>query len=228
MKTTIYLVEDDPNLGFLIQDHLEMNEYIVIRRTDGQQAIDEFDPSADICVVDVMMPKLDGFGFVSELRNQGVNVPVIFLTAKALKEDRIQGFKVGGDDYLTKPFSMEELLLRIEAILRRSGASETVRIHKLGAFTFDATRNVLTHGLDEIRLTHKEAGLLAVLCQNRNQISSREAMLKAVWGDDSYYNSRSMDVYISKLRKILSSDEWVEIVSVHGEGYKLVVRTPES
>ncbi len=229
---TILLAEDDPNLGQLVQEYLTMKGFETDRATDGNKALDLFTQGQyDLCIFDVMMPKRDGFSLAREVRMMGRDVPIIFLTAKSMKEDTIQGFKVGGDDYMTKPFSMEELLLRIQAILRRyqRGTAESEQsIYAIGSFSFDYPHQLLTRPVEggepfSQKLTSKESELLKLFAQNLNQPLSRSFALKMVWGDDSYFNARSMDVYITKLRKYLREDERVQLVNVHGEGFKLIV-----
>ncbi|QJW91894.1 response regulator transcription factor [Spirosoma taeanense] len=234
---TILLVEDDPNLGQLVQEYLTMKGYPTDRATDGNQGLQQFMAgNYDLCIFDVMMPKKDGFTLAKEVRMGNRDVPIIFLTAKAMQEDAIQGFKVGADDYVTKPFSMEELLLRIQAILRRyqrSADSMEPSVYQIGSFSFDYPHQLLTRtggngtvdgtDLQPQKLTSKESELLKLLAQNLNQPVSRSFALKMVWGDDSYFNARSMDVYVTKLRKYLKEDSAVQLVNVHGEGFKLIV-----
>ncbi len=224
----VLLLEDDPNLGFILKEQLEMNGYKVQLNVNGVDGIAAYYKDRyDLCLVDVMMPKKDGFTFAREVRAKDQSTPIIFLTAKSLKEDRIEGFKIGCDDYITKPFSMEELMLRVQAVLRRSAKpsdSEPLQAQfNIGKYTFDHERQVLTYRSDEQKLTGKEADLLRMLCLNLNGTLERDVALKAIWGEDSYFNGRSMDVFISKLRKYLQRDSNVEIISVHGKGFKLVV-----
>lgn len=229
---TILLVEDDPNLGLLVQEYLTMKGYPTDRATDGNQGLQLFMAGYyDLCIFDVMMPKKDGFTLAKEVRMDHRDVPIIFLTAKSMQEDTIQGFKVGADDYMTKPFSMEELLLRIQAILRRyQRTTEAVEAttYQIGSFSFDYPHQLLswtdgTMVTQPQKLTSKESELLKLLAQNLNQPVSRSFALKMVWGDDSYFNARSMDVYVTKLRKYLKEDPSVQLVNVHGEGFKLIV-----
>jgi len=222
----ILLLEDDPNLGFVIREHLEAHGFSVTLKTNGVDGLAETVKSTfDLLLVDVMMPKKDGFTFTREFRARDSVTPIIFLTAKALKEDRVEGFKIGGDDYVTKPFSIDELLLRIKAVLRRTkgaaaaGAGEEFR---LGRISFDARRQVLTAGKTEQNLTTRESQLLALLAGRPNHLIERSEILKSVWGEDNIYNGRSLDVFISKLRKYLAADPTIEIKSVHGKGYRLV------
>lgn len=224
----ILLVEDDPNLGLLVQEFLSLKGYPTDRATDGNQGLQLFmQQPYDLCILDVMMPKKDGFTLAREMRMSDRDVPIIFLTAKSMQEDTIQGFRVGADDYITKPFSMEELLLRIQAILRRYGrtaAPPEPATYRIGSYTFDYPRQTLSReGITEPqKLTSKESELLKLFAQNLNQPLSRSFALKMVWGDDSYFNARSMDVYVTKLRKYLREDESIQLVNVHGEGFKLI------
>jgi DNA-binding response OmpR family regulator len=229
MEKTIHilLAEDDINLGSLLKQYLEAKGYAPDLFNDGEKAISGFrSGSYDLCILDIMMPKKDGFTVASEIREINDNVPIIFLTAKNLKEDVLTGFKIGADDYITKPFNMEELLLRIEAVLRRSGAmeTETVSVFKIGKYTFDCNKQQLQFmdGEPE-KLTTKESDLLRLLCSNINKVLERNYALKQIWDDDNYFNARSMDVYITKLRKKLSEDSHIEILNIHGKGYKLIV-----
>ena len=228
--SNILLVEDDPNLGLLVQEYLTMKGYATDRATDGNQGMQQFMANSyDLCIFDVMMPKKDGFTLAKEVRMAGRDVPIIFLTAKSMQEDTIQGFRAGADDYITKPFSMEELLLRIQAILRRyQRSTDTAEptTYRIGSLTFDYQHQLLGCDGDDgqpQKLTSKESELLKLLAQNLNQPVSRTFALKMVWGDDSYFNARSMDVYVTKLRKYLRPDPAVQLVNVHGEGFKLVV-----
>lgn len=225
-KIKILLLEDDPNLGMILQEHLTMNSFEVKLCPDGQAGLDCWtDDQFDLCLVDIMMPKLDGFSFVEAIRKNKSEVPVIFLTAKSLKEDKIKGFQIGCDDYITKPFSIEELLLRIEAILRRTRnmVDEEVSTYSIGKYIFDYNRQTLTIKKDKKKLTTREADLLQLLCQNMNQIVEREKALSDIWQTDSFFAGRSMDVFISKLRKYLKQDPDIEIIGVHGKGFRLVV-----
>lgn len=225
----LLVVEDDPNLGTILAEYLKAKDYDVKLCQDGQEGFDSFTKrDYDLVISDVMMPKKDGFTMAKEIRKLNKKTPIIFLTAKSMKEDTIEGFKIGGDDYITKPFSMEELLLRISAILRRSNSEiiedENTRSLQVGMFSFNPNERTLIHGDVQEKLTSKESQLLKLLAQNRNDVLEREFALKAIWGDDSYFNSRSMDVYITKLRKYLRPDENLEIINVHGKGFKLIVK----
>ena len=222
-KHKVLLAEDDSNLGVLLCEYLQAKEYSADLAHDGEEAYNMFiNDKYDLCIFDVMMPKKDGFTLAKEVRMANVEVPIIFLTARNVKEDILQGFKIGADDYLTKPFSMEELTMRIEAILRRtSGESPVLDTYKLGRFKFDTQKQQLIDGESVIKLTTKESELLKLLCSNANKVLERNVALKTIWVDDNYFNARSMDVYITKLRKHLKDDPSVEIINVHGKGYKL-------
>jgi DNA-binding response OmpR family regulator len=222
----ILLVEDDPNLGELLQEFLESKNFQTCLATDGKQGVERFmSEPFDLCILDVMMPKKDGFAVAKEIRMKDQDVPIVFLTAKSMKDDTIQGFKVGGDDYITKPFNMDELLHRIQAILRRYRKDITKQpsVVLFGGYQFDADHQLLEFEDNKQKLTSKEAAILKLFCENINQPLSRSFILKMVWGDDSYFNARSMDVYLTKLRKHLRHDSTVQIVNLHGEGFKLLV-----
>ncbi len=223
----ILLLEDDPNLGAIIQEHLQMNGFMVTLCTNGDDGLIAYRRDGfDLCLVDVMMPKRDGFSFAREVRHQDQEIPLIFLTAKAMKEDKITGFRIGCDDYLTKPFSIEELLLRIQAVLRRSRGTPIPPEpdhFSIGRYTFDARRQVLQQGQLRQSLTATESELLHLLCLHMNEILERETALRRIWGNEDYFSGRSMDVFISKLRKYLKDDPGVRIVGVHGKGFRLIV-----
>jgi len=225
-KIRVILTEDDENLGLLLREYLIAKGYDTDLYPDGEVAYKGFQKNQyDLCIFDIMMPKKDGFTLAKEIRMLNSEIPIIFLTAKSMKEDVIEGFKIGADDYMTKPFSMEELLFRIEAILRRSGgdSDNSQSIFKLGRFIFDARKQTLSDATENTKLTTKEADLLKLLCVNANKILERNFALRTIWVDDNYFNARSMDVYITKLRKLLKSEEGIEIINVHGKGYKLIV-----
>ena len=225
-KLRILLCEDDENLGMLTREYLQAKGYNVDLYADGESGYKAFlKGKYDICVFDIMMPKKDGFQLAQEVRTVNSEVPIIFLTAKTLKEDILEGFKIGADDYITKPFSMEELVLRIEAILRRvkGKKSRENTVYHIGRFTFDTQKQLLTIGEKQTKLTTKENELLALLCSHANEILQRDFALKTIWIDDNYFNARSMDVYITKLRKHLKDDDQIEIINIHGQGYKLIV-----
>jgi two-component system OmpR family response regulator len=228
-KANILLVEDDRNLAFVLTDFLTMSHYHVEHAEDGVAGLELFrNGKFDICILDIMMPLKDGFTLAEEIRIINEVVPIIFLTAKTMKEDKIRGFKSGADDYITKPFSTEELSLRIEAILRRTRLSlldgEQETQYKLGKYTFDYSNQILKGPAGEKRLTKKEAEVLRLLCINMNKILRREIALKMIWGEDDYFMGRSMDVYITKLRKFLSDDPKVNITNIHRTGFMLEVK----
>jgi DNA-binding response OmpR family regulator len=223
----ILLAEDDKNLGNILKTYLEAKGYPTVLGEDGKAALEHFKRDQfDFCVLDIMMPVMDGFTLAAKIRKLDKEVPILFLSAKAMQEDKLHGFEVGADDYMTKPFSMEELLVRIKAILRRSAAAATSTdksVFRFGSFTFDYNRQLLTSEGQQQKLTSKEAELLKLLCENMNNVLDRTVALNKIWFDDSYFNARSMDVYITKLRKYLKGDAAVELINVHGVGFKLVV-----
>ena len=225
-KIRVILAEDDENLGLLLREYLIAKGYETDLFPDGDAAYKGFRKNQyDLCIFDVMMPKKDGFTLAMDVRMLNTDIPIIFLTAKSMKDDVIEGFKIGADDYMTKPFSMEELLFRIEAILRRTvGEGDSSQsVFKLGKYTFDSRKQTLSNGDDHTKLTTKEAELLRLLCVNANKVLERNFALKTIWVDDNYFNARSMDVYITKLRKHLKDEENIEIINVHGKGYKLIM-----
>lgn len=222
----ILVAEDDPNLGTILSEYLEAKGYEPALAKNGVEGWKLFSNNHfDCCILDVMMPEKDGFTLGKEIRTANESVPIIYLTAKSMKQDTIEGFKSGGDDYITKPFSMEELLLRLKAILRRTKGEEKFEektVFEFGKFTFDFKNQVLKIDATEQRLTSKENALMKMLAQHENQLLDRSQALLAIWGDDSYFNSRSMDVYVAKLRKYLKADESVKIINEHGKGFKFV------
>jgi DNA-binding response OmpR family regulator len=227
-QARILLAEDDRNLGNILKNFLDAKGYSTTLCINGQEAIDIFQKKEfDFCILDIMMPVRDGFSVAKEVRLSNPKIPIMFLTAKTLQEDKLKGFESGADDYLTKPFSMEELLMRVQAILRRTEESgrnaDNENTYKIGRYTFDFNRQVLTIKGKEKKLTSKEAGLLRLLCSNANETLERSTALNKIWSDDSYFNARSMDVYIVKLRKYLKDDPTVELINVHGIGFKLVM-----
>lgn len=229
-QISILLAEDDTNLSIVLVDYLEMIGYNVTLCKNGEEAIDTFRKNHfDLCLLDIMMPKKDGFSLAEDIRKENDTVPIIFLTAKSLKDDRVRGFTVGCDDYITKPFSTEELSLRIKAILKRcmvrniNGSDEFSGVYQIGSFSFDSLNMVLNSVSGEKRLTRKESALLKLLAEHRNQIMPRETALKKIWGSNDYFIGRSMDVFIAKLRKYLKSDPSITIVNVHGTGFKLEI-----
>ncbi len=230
-KQSILLCEDDENLGMLLREYLQAKGYHAELCPDGEVGYRTFFKGKfDICVLDVMMPVKDGFTLAQEIRAANSEVPIIFLTAKALKEDILEGFKIGADDYITKPFSMEELVFRIEAVLRRvcGKKSKENTLYKIGGFMFDTQKQLLTIDGQQTKLTTKESELLALLCAHANEILQRDFALKTIWIDDNYFNARSMDVYITKLRKHLKADPSIEIINIHGKGYKLIAPETEA
>jgi len=226
-KADILLVEDDPNLGYILQDYLQMEGYRVNLEKDGQAGLKSFrSGSYDLCILDVMMPLKDGFLLAEEIKEITPDVPFIFLTAKSMEQDRITGLKIGAEDYITKPFSTEELKLRLEIILRRTGVNSgksIKEIFSIGLYTFDYPNQILKLKKEEKRLTKKESLVLRLLCLNTNQLVRRETALKNIWGADDYFMGRSMDVYIAKLRSYLKEDKSVSIINVHGTGFKLEI-----
>jgi len=226
MSAKILLVEDDPSLGFVIKDNLILKGFDVTLCENGADGFEVFlQNQFDLCILDVMMPRQDGFSLAKSIREKNKQVPILFVTAKSMLEDKIAGFESGGDDYIVKPFSMEELLLRIGVFLRRSQPNGREEVFKIGSFTFNFTNLTLFHVNETKILTHKEAEVLRLLCENKNRVLKREEILKAVWGDDDYFLGRSMDVFISKLRKYLKDDPAVQIVNYHGVGFRLEVTT---
>lgn len=224
----ILLAEDDPNLGDLLKDYLELKgKYEVVLCQDGEQALEQFRKGRfDLCILDVMMPKKDGFSLGKDIRKTDSTVPIIFATAKGMMEDKTQAFELGGDDYITKPFRVEELLLRIQALLKRVSKDkeeETADKFEIGNYFFDYTSQIITYKGQQQKLSTKEAELLRLLCLKKNDVLTREEALIKIWHDDNYFTGRSMDVFLSKLRKYLKEDSSVEIVNVHGKGYKLLV-----
>ena len=226
----IMLCEDDENLGMLLREYLQAKGFSAELFPDGEAGYRAFmKQKYDICILDVMMPKKDGFTLAQEIRQANGDVPIIFLTAKLLKEDILEGFKIGADDYITKPFSMEELVFRVEAILRRVRGKKTKEssVYKVGNFTFDTQKQLLVIGEKQTKLTTKENELLALLCSHANEILQRDFALKTIWIDDNYFNARSRDVYITELRKHLKDDPQIEIINIHGKGYKLIIPEDE-
>jgi len=222
----LLLAEDDENLGSLLKEYLIAKGYNTDWFINGDIAYKNFIKNHyDICILDVMMPVKDGISLAKDIRMLNANLPIIFLTAKSQKDDILEGFKAGCDDYITKPFSMEELLFRVEAILRRTHRQPSKQVDfNLGLFKFDAEKQVLKHENQEQKLTTKEAELLKLLCLNKNMVLERNFALKTIWIDDNYFNARSMDVYIAKLRKYLKADPSLEIMNIHGKGFKLIER----
>lgn len=228
MKIKILLVEDDANLGFIISDQLKSDGYEVTLCTDGAEGFQRFNTDAfHMCIFDVMMPKKDGFTLARDVRKINTTIPILFLTAKSSDEDKIEGFKSGGDDYLTKPFNVEELQLRVAAMLRRVNiqvVEDDQSTYHLGDYVFDTLNFNLKHKNFEKHLTKKEAQILKILCKFKNQVVARDIVLTGVWGQDDYFVGRSLDVFITKLRKYLKEDERIQIANIHGIGFKLEIQ----
>lgn len=229
-KYKILLVEDDLNLGQILNEYLDLKGYETTLCRDGEEGVLAFKRDQfHLCLFDVMLPKKDGFSMAKEIRRTDKETPIIFLTAKSMKADTIEGFKIGGDDYITKPFSMEELLLRIQAILKRTASKNPQfsdqKQFEFGSFKFDFDKQVLVGKEGENKLTSKESELLRLLCLHINQPLDRSVALKIIWRDDSYFNARSMDVYIAKLRKLLKQDDSTQIITLHGSGFKLITNS---
>ena len=222
----ILLVEDDQNFGDVLRSYLEMNDYNITLATDGEAGLETFKKNQyDLCIFDVMMPKKDGFSLAKDVRNLNKDVPIIFLTAKTMKDDVIQGFQIGADDYITKPFNSEELLFRIQAILKRSRNNakppEEAKEFNIGKYHFNYPLRILSHDDKKSKLSPKEAELLKMFCMKKNDILPRSEALKKIWGEDNYFTARSMDVFVTKLRKYLKGDDRLEIVNIHGNGFQL-------
>jgi two-component system, OmpR family, response regulator VicR len=226
-KAKLLVVEDDPNLGDILKEYLEMKGYEPTLCRDGEEGWNKFKKDKyDLCLLDIMMPKKDGFTLAKEIKKVQENLPILFLTAKNQKDDIIEGLKIGADDYLTKPFSMEELLLRITAILRRTQKSTEIsalKTYSFGDFVLHYDEQFIEGPDGRHKLTSKENELIRLLASEINKLVNRSHALKQIWGDDSYFNARSMDVYLSKIRKILKDDPKVQIITIHGEGFKMIV-----
>lgn len=226
-KIKILLVEDDINLGYVISDQLKSDGYQVTLCTDGAEGFKKFNENKfQLCIFDVMMPKMDGFSLAKGVRKVNTDVPILFLTAKSMTEDKVEGFKVGGDDYLTKPFSVEEFQLRVRALLKRVNidlSTTEESVISVGAYHFDTENYLLKHKIGDKPLTKKEAQILKILCQFKNQVVAREHILNGVWGQDDYFVGRSLDVFITKLRKYLKEDSKIQIQNIHGVGFKLEI-----
>jgi two-component system, OmpR family, response regulator len=227
-KTTVLLVEDDVNLGTLLCEFLTVKGFTVVQAFNGAEGFDQFSKGKyDICLIDVMMPKMDGFTLAKKIRAADKETPFLFLTAKSMLDDKIEGFKLGADDYVTKPFSMEELIMRVNAIVKRSNkidSEDHPGTFQIGQYIFNYEKRSLMLGNNEQKLTQKECELLNLLCVYKNKILERSVALTKIWKDDNYFNSRSMDVYITKLRGYLKLDESIELLNIHGTGYKLIVK----
>lgn len=224
-KTTILYVEDDETLGYLTSDSLKQNDYTVIHCKNGDEAFNIFknQMNIDICILDIMMPKMDGFELAEKIRSRNKNIPIIFLSAKTLKEDKIKGLKLGADDYIVKPFSIEELVLKIEIFINRPKKNgSNSKSYKIGSFNFDYPNYELMNFEKKIKLTQKEADLLKFFIENKNQVLKREHILISIWGDNDYFLGRSLDVFISRLRKIFASETGIKIENIHGIGFKYI------
>jgi two-component system, OmpR family, response regulator len=223
-KPHIFLVEDDLSFGAVLKSYLEIHDFEVEWVDDGKYALDQFRKSDfDICILDVMLPHIDGFTIGAEIRKQNSDVPILFLTAKNLREDVLKGYKIGADDYITKPFDTEVLIFKLKAILKRQSGNSVKEsdYYQIGSYFFDFKLRILEHNGSKQRLSPKEAELLKMLYDNRNELLPREAALKKIWGDDGYFTARSMDVYLTKLRKLFADDPSVEIRNIHGSGFML-------
>lgn len=228
MEARVLLAEDDKNLGTILKAYLEAKGFPTTLCANGEEAYANFLKSEfEFCIFDVMMPLKDGFSLAKDVRKANRKIPILFLTAKSLQDDKLTGFQLGADDYITKPFSMEELLVRMKAILRRTepslGTDAEKRTYSIGSYVFEPNSQILRFDEEEQKLTSKETMLLQLLCENMNDVLDRSVALKKIWDDDSYFNARSMDVYVAKLRKFLKGDESVQIINVHGVGFRLVV-----
>lgn len=227
-KVHVFLVEDDHNFGAVLKSYLEINDYFVHWIDDGKYALAEFrSEEFDVCILDVMLPNVDGFQIAKEIKLINKDIPLIFLTAKSLKQDILQGYHLGADDYITKPFDSEVLLCKIEAILKRNGHLEVHKVGadelKIGKYSFNYSHRIIKLESSEQKLSPREAELLLMLCHKAGDVLPRETALKKIWGEDNYFTTRSMDVFITKLRKYLKDDPAIEIVNIHGSGFKLII-----
>lgn len=233
MAQRILLVEDDQNFGDVLRSYLEMHEFEVTLAEDGEKGLKAFKAGEyDLCITDVMMPKKDGFSLARDIREEDKELPIIFLTAKTLKEDVLEGFKIGADDYITKPFNSEELLYRVNAVLKRSQKApdpkEEIKEFEIGKYHFNYPLRILTfNGEEKVKekLSPKEAHLLRMFCMHKNDVLPRSKALKKIWGEDNYFTARSMDVFVTKLRKYLAADDDIEIVNIHGNGFRLLIKS---
>ncbi|MFY9154331.1 MAG: response regulator transcription factor [Prolixibacteraceae bacterium] len=225
-KPTIFLVEDDLSFGAVLKSYLEINDFEVEWIDDGQHALPAFKKNTfSICILDVMLPNVDGFTIADEIRKLNPNVPILFLTAKNLRDDVLKGYKLGADDYITKPFDTEVLIFKLKAILKRNSGIPVKEneFYQIGTYLFDYKLRILEHEQAKQKLSPKEAELLKMLCENMNELLPRETALKKIWGDDGYFTTRSMDVYLTKLRKLFAEDETIEIRNIHGSGFMLEI-----
>ncbi|MDP2335012.1 MAG: response regulator transcription factor [Bacteroidota bacterium] len=226
-KPHIFLVEDDLSFGAVLKSYLEINDFEVDWIDDGQNALNQFTKhNFDICILDVMLPHVDGFTIAAEIRKINLEIPILFLTAKNLREDVLKGYKIGADDYITKPFDTEVLIFKLKAILKRISGIQPKGsgFYQIGSYLFDFKLRVLEHDHSKQKLSPKESELLKMLCEKQNELLPREAALKKIWGDDGYFTARSMDVYLTKLRKLFSDDPTVEIRNIHGSGFMLEIK----
>lgn len=224
----IFLVEDDLSFGAVLKSYLELNEYQVTWIDDGKNAVEAFRKDKyQICILDVMLPNVDGFTIGTEIRKADKDIPMVFLTAKTLKEDILKGYNIGADDYITKPFDTEVLLCKIQAIVKRQSVQEYKEDvnYDIGSYRFDSRLRTITRDGTTQKLSPKESDLLKLLCQNKNELLSRETALRKIWGEDGYFTARSMDVFVTKLRKFLKDDKDIEIRNIHGSGFILEVRS---
>lgn len=227
IKPKILLVEDDPNFGSVMKNYLELNDFDVKLCSDGFAGFEAFQTGAfDMCILDVMMPRKDGFTLANEIREKNTHVPLVFLTAKTMKEDMLEGYKSGADDYITKPFDSEVLLYKLRALLKRSqeyGADPTQKEFEVGIYHFNYNHRTITHDGKEQKVSPKEADLLKLLCMYKNELLPRQKALKEIWGEDNYFTARSMDVFVTKLRKYLKDDPAIDIMNIHGKGFRMIV-----
>ena len=226
-KPHIFLVEDDLSFGAVLKSYLEINDFEVNWVDDGQHAMTQFNKASfDICILDVMLPNVDGFTIGAEIRKINPAVPILFLTAKALRDDVLKGYRIGADDYITKPFDTEVLIFKLKAILKRQSGTHVKEadFYHIGSYVFDFKLRTIEHGTTRQKLSPKEAELLKMLCENQNELLPRETALIKIWGDDGYFTARSMDVYLTKLRKLFAQDPSVEIRNIHGSGFMLEIK----
>lgn len=227
-KPHIFLVEDDLSFGAVLKSYLEINDFNVEWVDDGQYALQHFNKdSFDVCILDVMLPHMDGFTIGSEIRKTNSTIPILFLTAKNLREDVLKGYRIGADDYITKPFDTEVLIFKLKAILKRQlgTAAKESDFYQIGSYLFDYKLRTIERENVKQKLSPKEAELLKMLCDNQNELLPRESALKKIWGDDGYFTARSMDVYLTKLRKVLTDDPSIEIRNIHGSGFMLEIKS---
>ena len=226
-KPHIFLVEDDLSFGAVLKSYLEISDFDVIWVDDGQQALNQFKKASfNICILDVMLPNVDGFTIATEIRKLNTEIPIFFLTAKNMREDVLKGYRIGADDYITKPFDTEVLIFKLKAILKRQPGSVVKEsgVYQIGSYFFDFKLRTLEHDGSKQKLSPKEAELLKMLCDNLNELLPREIALKKIWGDDGYFTARSMDVYLTKIRKLFTEDASIEIRNIHGSGFMLEIK----